>query len=250
MNATWNGSAWVGNTNPDPNESWATFTLSPGTGMKAVQLELRVLDGVGNDTFEVKVNNNSVFTYIDQAPTNDPETWFVHTIDISSLNLTSTLTVEINSLAAKWASWDTYGQLGVDWAGLVAEEAPPTTTPAGPAEETGNTSGCFIATAAYGSYLDSHVDTLRDFRDAYLETNPVGSSLVSLYYRTSPPIAKFIDANPAVKPVVRAALMPAVAMSEVALNTTLAQKIAILAGIALVSLALIVCLRRWAFKRG
>jgi trimethylamine:corrinoid methyltransferase-like protein len=78
----------------------------------------------------------------------------------------------------------------------------------------------------------------------------VGASLVSLYYKTSPPIAQFIDANPAVKPVVRAALMPAVAMSKVALSTTLAQKIAILAGIALVSLALVVCLRRWAFKRG
>ena len=230
---------------------WATFTLDTGSGMIATALGLRVLDGAGNDTFEVYVNDIWVYHYDDFYST---ETWVTHPIDISGLNATGTLTVKIQALAPKWASWGTWGQLGVDWAGLVAEEAPPTTTPtptpAGTEEGTGNTSKCFIATAAYGSYLDSHVDTLRDFRDAYLETNPVGSSLVSLYYRTSPPIAKFIDANPAVKPVVRAALMPAVAMSEVALNTTLAQKIAILAGIALVSLALIVCLRRWAFKRG
>jgi hypothetical protein len=104
--------------------------------------------------------------------------------------------------------------------------------------------GCFIATAAYGSYLDSHVQTLRDFRDSYMLTNPVGRSLVSTYYRLSPPIAEFIDDHPTLKPIVRVGLLPAVAVSEVALSTTLAQKIAILAGTALVCVALVVCLRR------
>ena len=93
----------------------------------------------------------------------------------------------------------------------------------------------FIATAAYGSYLDSHVETLRDFRDQYLVTNPVGSGLISLYYKLSPPLAEFIDDHPALKPIVRAALMPAVAMSAVAVSTTLAEKLAIVGVILLVS---------------
>ena len=107
-----------------------------------------------------------------------------------------------------------------------------------------NGGGCFIATAAYGSYLDSHVDTLRDFRDQYLVDNPVGQALVSTYYKLSPPVAEFIDDHPALKPIVRVGLLPAVAMSTVAVNTTLAHKIAIVGSLALVSVALAVWLSR------
>lgn len=105
--------------------------------------------------------------------------------------------------------------------------------------------GCFIATAAYGSYMDSSVETLRSFRDSYLVTNPAGQSLVSAYYKLSPPVAEFIDDHPALKPIVRAGLMPAVALSTVTVNTTLAQKIAIVGGLALVSTALAV----WTTRR-
>jgi hypothetical protein len=104
--------------------------------------------------------------------------------------------------------------------------------------------GCFIATAAYGSSLDNHVDTLRSFRDQYLETNPLGSAFVSLYYKVSPPMADFIEKHPTLKPIVRAGLMPAVAMSSVALNTTLAEKAAILVAIALFTAVLIMWLMR------
>ena len=104
--------------------------------------------------------------------------------------------------------------------------------------------GCFIATAAYGSYLDSHVETLRNFRDSYMVNNPVGSALVSAYYKLSPPVADFIDDHPTLKPVVRAALMPAVAMSTVAVSTTLAEKAAIVGALLLVSALAVVWLRR------
>jgi len=104
--------------------------------------------------------------------------------------------------------------------------------------------GCFIATAAYGSYLDSHVETLRNFRDSYMLTNPVGSALVSVYYEISPPVAEFIDDHPAFKPIVRVGLLPAVAMSTVAVSTTLAEKVAIVGSLALVSVALAVWLSR------
>jgi peptidoglycan/xylan/chitin deacetylase (PgdA/CDA1 family) len=110
--------------------------------------------------------------------------------------------------------------------------------------EPGEEGGCFIATAAYGSYLDSHVETLRNFRDSYMVTNPVGSALVSTYYKLSPPVAEFIDDNPTLKPIVRVGLLPAVAMSTVAVNTTLAEKVAIVGALALVSVALAVWLSR------
>jgi hypothetical protein len=51
-------------------------------------------------------------------------------------------------------------------------------------------------------------------------------------------MADFIEKHPTLKPVVRAALMPAVAMSSVALNTTLAEKAVILALVTLFSVAL------------
>lgn len=106
--------------------------------------------------------------------------------------------------------------------------------------------GCFIATAAYGTPMAEEIEVLREFRDQYLLTNPAGEALVELYYKTSPPIAEFITEHPALKPVVRAALVPAIAMSTVAVKTTLAQKIAIVSSMVLVSVALAV----WATRRG
>jgi parallel beta-helix repeat protein len=106
-------------------------------------------------------------------------------------------------------------------------------------------SGCFIATAAYGTAMASQVQTLRDFRDQYLLTNPLGRALVNLYYRTSPPIADFITSHPSLKPIVRAALVPAVAMSTLVVNTTEAEKIAIFGLLLLVSAAVaILTIRR------
>jgi len=89
------------------------------------------------------------------------------------------------------------------------------------------------------------IDVLRDFRDEYLLTNPVGEALVDFYYQISPPVAEFITEHPALKPVVRTGLVPAVVMSTVAVNTTPAQKIAIIGLVVLVSVALVV----WATRR-
>ena len=104
---------------------------------------------------------------------------------------------------------------------------------------------CFIATAAYGTPMAKEIEILREFRDKYLMTNPVGKGLVEFYYRVSPPIAEFITGHPSLKPIVRAGLVPAVAMSTVAVNTTPAEKMVILGLLALVSSALAV----WAMRR-
>jgi len=73
--------------------------------------------------------------------------------------------------------------------------------------------GCFIATAAYGSALDPHVQILRDFRDKYLITNKPGQLFVKFYYKYSPPIANFIARHKVLKPFVRILLLPLITVS-------------------------------------
>jgi len=105
--------------------------------------------------------------------------------------------------------------------------------------------GCFIATAAYGAPMAEEIQILRQFRDEYLLTNPLGQALVDLYYSVSPPIAEFITERPRLKPIVRVGLVPAFAISTIAVNTAPAEKVAILGFLVLVSAALAV----WATRR-
>jgi hypothetical protein len=82
----------------------------------------------------------------------------------------------------------------------------------------GGGGGCFIATAAYGSYAAPCVMILREMRDRFLLTNSIGKSLVSLYYKYSPPLADFIANHDNLKMVVRLSLLPLVGLSWLALK--------------------------------
>ncbi|MEX0672888.1 MAG: CFI-box-CTERM domain-containing protein, partial [Candidatus Paceibacterota bacterium] len=74
--------------------------------------------------------------------------------------------------------------------------------------------GCFIATAAFGTDLDQDIVHLRNFRDNTLLPNPVGNSLVSLYYTVSPPIADVIREHEWMREATRYVLTPVVALVQ------------------------------------
>jgi hypothetical protein len=78
----------------------------------------------------------------------------------------------------------------------------------------GSKSGCFIATAAYGSYLHPKVAELRAFRDDYLLTNAPGRLFVKLYYRVSPPLADLIARHSVLRGATRLLLTPVILAVE------------------------------------
>ena len=77
---------------------------------------------------------------------------------------------------------------------------------------------CFIATASFGSKFEPSVVLLRNFRDQFLLTNPLGKAFVKFYYHNSPSIAKVIAGNEILKIVVRILLTPFVVLVYLLFN--------------------------------
>ena len=67
--------------------------------------------------------------------------------------------------------------------------------------------GCFIATACYGSKDSLEVKILRSFRDARLNVSHFGRALINLYYSLSPTIALWLKRHPRIAAVVRKYLL-------------------------------------------
>ncbi|MFH1673930.1 MAG: fibronectin type III domain-containing protein [Pseudomonadota bacterium] len=103
----------------------------------------------------------------------------------------------------------------------------------------GSGGGCFIATAAFGSYMEPHVQLLRDFRDLHLLNNTPGRWFVRTYYRYGPIAAHYIISNPYWKPVVRVALIPLAGISYVLVKASFAVKMFITILTVVCALALI-----------
>jgi hypothetical protein len=76
-------------------------------------------------------------------------------------------------------------------------------------------SGCFIATAAFGSPMEPDVALLRRFRDRALLPNPLGELAVAVYYSASPPLAAAISTDERLRALARRLLRPAVALARV-----------------------------------
>jgi len=91
-----------------------------------------------------------------------------------------------------------------------AASAPAAPSPAAAFNGGGGGGFCFIATAAYGSYLAPEVVILRQFRDKHLMTNPAGRKFIDFYYKYSPPLADFIRESQALKAITRLLLTPVI----------------------------------------
>lgn len=77
------------------------------------------------------------------------------------------------------------GEVSIDSNDPDAVENPYVVGMTGTGQEGGG-GGCFIATAAYCSYLHKDVSFLRRFRDEHLLTKSAGRAFVAFYYRHSP----------------------------------------------------------------
>ncbi len=82
-------------------------------------------------------------------------------------------------------------------------------------------SGCFIATAAYGSYLDPHVRVLREFRDQHLHSSVAGRHFVQSYNHYSPALAAIIARSATLRAATRWLLTPLVLAIEFPIRAAL-----------------------------
>ncbi|NCN40802.1 hypothetical protein GW916_06075 [bacterium] len=109
---------------------------------------------------------------------------------------------------------------------------------------------CFVATAAYGSSLDPHIDTFREFRYKVLLRSEFGKKLNWAYYNFGPKMARSIIENPWLRPVSRAILWPAWGLASISLyfHFSLWQSLAFFAFTLFVTVGLISLLTHLALK--
>jgi len=107
----------------------------------------------------------------------------------------------------------------------------------------GGGGGCFIATAAFGSPLERHVQILRDFRDRVLLNSSAGKAFVQFYYRTSPAIADKIAPSEGLRFITRAMLMPVIGVAYLIVHLGMLMTMLLFTIIALTVIFTIIILR-------
>jgi hypothetical protein len=75
-------------------------------------------------------------------------------------------------------------------------------------------SGCFVATAAYGSALEPRVAALRHARDRLRPASPLFAAATDLYYRAGPAAAAVVEGSGVARALARRVLGPAAGLAE------------------------------------
>ena len=142
----------------------------------------------------------------------------IGTVDTSSLTFTNInwsvdQTVTVTSLVSSSQTYSIIlgeaNSADADYNGL----NPTDVTVANVGNDSGGGGTCFIATAAYGSPLASHIKVLSRFRDHFLLTNGIGKRFVRFYNTYSPPMADFIKKHYGLRVMVRFSLLPLIGAS-------------------------------------
>ncbi len=129
--------------------------------------------------------------------------------------------------------------------GIIVDPAGLASLFGGDSDDDGSVEGCFIATAAYGSYMEEHVMVLRNFRDRILYASDWGTAAVHFYYKHSPPLADFIAEHQNVKKVVRWGLLPVIGLSWMTLQIGFWQTLAFI----LILFVLLISFSGFMYKR-
>jgi YVTN family beta-propeller protein len=122
-------------------------------------------------------------------------------------NVTLTATAASGSFFAGWSGSGCGAVVTMDISRTCTATFNSSTPP--PSQQNQPQSGCFIATAAYGSDMAYEVQVLREFRGRLWE-HAAGRAFVRFYYRNSPPIAQMIRESDRARAAVRVALVPVV----------------------------------------
>ncbi len=202
------------------------FLLTPITGVPTAKLSITKTVSSGPYqqfvpvTFTITVTNNGP----DKATGVVVVDWLPDNVIFRSSQATPCVASNDNILTCKLADLDVGKSVSVrvvvspngpdvtfnNTARVISNESNPEFSSISNASVGASTNKCFIATAAYGSFLDPHVQALRDFRDEHLLTNALGRNFVAWYYRNSPPLAAFIARYEGLRMAARAVLTPVV----------------------------------------
>jgi hypothetical protein len=87
-----------------------------------------------------------------------------------------------------------------------------------PSQKFTQLSGCFIATAAYGSEMEPQVAALRSLRDSLRPKSGLVAAAVDLYYRSGPAAAAVLARSDTARTLARQLLAPAAELAEAAMR--------------------------------
>ena len=169
-----------------PHFSFAYYRFVPTAGMTDLTITLAKASGIQAVLFKT---SNGI---ISEVPVNSGGTSYTLS-GFDGLSEAALLLVNTSDVDGQQANFSTDGS---------------TQSVAATASTNASKSGCFIATAAYGSYLHPKVAQLRAFRDTYLLRNPAGRLFVKFYYWASPPLADLIARHETLKRATRLMLAP------------------------------------------